>query len=124
AAAQKGNLLLRKRDYFDGAIAKRNPEHHSEHAVERAGIRYGVDVGADHQPRARSASAAHIADRVDPDGEPGLLHPRRHLALRRSHRGGAIRARDAAGLFRETGEHAAAANDPGGVHRYDPRYVV
>ena len=51
---------------------------HAERAVVPAGVGDRVDVRAEHEGPTGAYPADHVADGIAPDGQPGVLHPRRH----------------------------------------------
>ena len=56
-----------------------NRRHNAQHAVELAGIAYGVQMRAEHQARLcrlrAFVASDHVADGVDACLHPRLLHP-------------------------------------------------
>ena len=143
AAADEGDteahtLLFGEADDLNGKwkwlaieeIDERDGEHDAKHAVERTGVRNGIEVRADEQPcgigRRAWVQAAQVARIVQPDRHPASLHPGAKMRVNGAHRRREERPRCAPRLFRVFSQQTATLDDLAGLGRehHDPRYTL
>lgn len=94
----------------------------AQDAVERSGVRHGVDMGADIQGGAIATPPANIARGIDTDCKTGRAHPVAHIVVHGAHRLGKEGAGDGAWRLGMKREFAAPRDDFVRVaEHYEPR---